>query len=135
MFSDYQSGRHVPLFHVAALLALLSSIDDSRTFYGRAHFDARLSLKQTNYDRVTMLFLPFVTFHQAMIAHPEFESTDFSAVKLMNSCFAFMPDAVGAAHRRTGTPEDMAGAAFYLTSRAGAYVTGSDIRVAGGLAI
>ncbi|WP_422342747.1 SDR family oxidoreductase [Parasphingorhabdus sp.] len=36
---------------------------------------------------------------------------------------------------RTGTPEDMAGAAIYLASRAGAYVTGSVIPVEGGLAI
>ena len=37
--------------------------------------------------------------------------------------------------RRTGTPEDMVGAAIYLASRAGAYVTGSVIPVEGGLAI
>jgi NAD(P)-dependent dehydrogenase (short-subunit alcohol dehydrogenase family) len=36
---------------------------------------------------------------------------------------------------RTGSPEDMAGAAIYLASRAGAYVTGSVIPVEGGLAI
>jgi NAD(P)-dependent dehydrogenase (short-subunit alcohol dehydrogenase family) len=36
---------------------------------------------------------------------------------------------------RTGTPEDVAGAAIYLASRAGAYVTGSIIPVEGGLAI
>ena len=36
---------------------------------------------------------------------------------------------------RTGTPEDMAGAAIYLASRAGAYVTGSVIAVEGGLSI
>ena len=36
---------------------------------------------------------------------------------------------------RTGTPEDMAGTAIYLASRAGAYVTGSVIPVEGGLAI
>jgi NAD(P)-dependent dehydrogenase (short-subunit alcohol dehydrogenase family) len=37
--------------------------------------------------------------------------------------------------RRVGQPEDMAGAAIYLASRAGAYVTGSVIPVEGGLAI
>jgi len=36
---------------------------------------------------------------------------------------------------RTGTPEDVAGAAIYLASRAGAYVTGSVIPVEGGLSI
>lgn len=37
--------------------------------------------------------------------------------------------------RRTGAAEDVAGAAIYLASRAGAYVTGSVIPVEGGLAI
>ncbi len=36
---------------------------------------------------------------------------------------------------RTGTPEDVAGAAIYLASRAGAYVTGSVIAVEGGLSL
>jgi NAD(P)-dependent dehydrogenase (short-subunit alcohol dehydrogenase family) len=36
---------------------------------------------------------------------------------------------------RVGSPEDVAGAAIYLASRAGAYVTGSVIPVEGGLAI
>jgi len=36
---------------------------------------------------------------------------------------------------RTGTPEDVAGAAIYLASRAGAYVTGSVLAVEGGLSI
>lgn len=37
--------------------------------------------------------------------------------------------------RRTGAAEDMAGAAIYLASRAGAYVTGSVLAVEGGLSI
>ncbi len=36
---------------------------------------------------------------------------------------------------RTGSPQDVAGAAIYLASRAGAYVTGSVLPVEGGLAI
>jgi NAD(P)-dependent dehydrogenase (short-subunit alcohol dehydrogenase family) len=36
---------------------------------------------------------------------------------------------------RVGAPEDVAGAAIYLASRAGAYVTGSVIPVEGGLSI
>ena len=37
--------------------------------------------------------------------------------------------------RRVGAPEDVAGAAIYLASRAGSYVTGSVLPVEGGLAI
>ena len=35
--------------------------------------------------------------------------------------------------KRIGTPEDMAGVAIYLSSRAGAYVTGAVIPVDGGI--
>jgi NAD(P)-dependent dehydrogenase (short-subunit alcohol dehydrogenase family) len=35
---------------------------------------------------------------------------------------------------RAGTPEDMAGIAIYLASRAGAYTTGAIIPVDGGVA-
>jgi NAD(P)-dependent dehydrogenase (short-subunit alcohol dehydrogenase family) len=35
--------------------------------------------------------------------------------------------------KRIGTPEDMAGAVIYLSSRAGAYLTGALIPVDGGL--
>jgi 2-deoxy-D-gluconate 3-dehydrogenase len=39
----------------------------------------------------------------------------------------------GVPSRRIGTPEDMAGAAIYLASRAGDYVIGSTIAVDGGI--
>jgi NAD(P)-dependent dehydrogenase (short-subunit alcohol dehydrogenase family) len=42
--------------------------------------------------------------------------------------------AAGAPLKRIGRPDDMAGAAIYLSSRAGAYVTGAVIPVDGGIA-
>ena len=41
--------------------------------------------------------------------------------------------AAAAPMRRIGRPDDMAGVAIYLSSRAGAYVTGAVIPVDGGL--
>jgi len=113
----------MPLFHVAAMLAMLSAIDVGGTFYGQPHFDPGVSLHQIQHDRVTMLFLPFVTFHQALIAHPDFEKTDFSSVKLMNSCFAFMPDAVGETYRRKA-PHVVQCGTFGMTEASGIVTTG-----------
>jgi fatty-acyl-CoA synthase/long-chain acyl-CoA synthetase len=113
----------MPLFHVAALLALLSAIDVGATFYGQPHFDAGMSLRQIREDRVTMLFLPFVTFHQAMIAHPDFETTDFSSVRLMNSCFAFMPASVGETYRRRA-PHVLQCGTMGMTEASGIVTTG-----------
>ena len=42
--------------------------------------------------------------------------------------------AAAAPLRRIGRPDDMAGAAIYLSSRAGAYLTGAIIPVDGGIA-
>ena len=81
------------------------------------------SLRQIEEVGATMLFLPFVTFHQAMIAHPDFETTDMSSVKLMNSCFAFMPDAVGATYRRK-VPHTLQCGTFGMTEASGIVATG-----------
>jgi NAD(P)-dependent dehydrogenase (short-subunit alcohol dehydrogenase family) len=54
---------------------------------------------------------------------------------MMAATLALAGDAIAAAAplRRIGRPDDMAGVAVYLSSRAGAYVTGAVIPVDGGL--
>jgi NAD(P)-dependent dehydrogenase (short-subunit alcohol dehydrogenase family) len=59
----------------------------------------------------------------------ESEMTVITSEEMRSMVISMVP------RRRTGTPEDVAGAAIYLASRAGAYVTGSVIPVEGGLAI
>jgi NAD(P)-dependent dehydrogenase (short-subunit alcohol dehydrogenase family) len=55
--------------------------------------------------------------------------------KMMAQTLETFGDAIAAAAplRRTGRPDDMAGVAIYLASRAGAYVTGAVIPVDGGI--
>jgi NAD(P)-dependent dehydrogenase (short-subunit alcohol dehydrogenase family) len=81
-----------------------------------------------------------LTRHQARSLAPEvtvnaiapgpFES------KMMAATLAAAGDAIAAAVplKRIGRPDDMAGAAIFLSSRAGAYITGTTLPVAGGLA-
>jgi NAD(P)-dependent dehydrogenase (short-subunit alcohol dehydrogenase family) len=59
----------------------------------------------------------------------ESEMTVITSEEMRSMVISMVP------RRRTGTAEDVAGAAIYLASRAGAYVTGSVIPVEGGLAI
>jgi NAD(P)-dependent dehydrogenase (short-subunit alcohol dehydrogenase family) len=56
--------------------------------------------------------------------------------KMMAATLAAAGDAIAAAApmKRIGRPDDMAGVAVYLSSRAGAYVTGAVIPVDGGIA-
>jgi len=120
---DERSWSPLPLFHVAAMLAMLGAIDVGGTFIGQPHFDAGESLRQIEAERVTMMFLPFVTFHQAMIAHPDWAKTDMSSVRLQNSCFAFMPDRVGQAYREKA-PNMLQVGTFGMTEATGVVTTG-----------
>lgn len=56
--------------------------------------------------------------------------------KMMAATLETFGDSIAASAplKRIGTPEDMAGVAIYLASRAGAYVTGAVIPVDGGIA-
>lgn len=90
----------LPLFHIAALLPLLSTIDAGGTYIGVPHFKPADCVAQIQRERVTMIFAPFVTFLQQMGLEPGFQTADFSSVRLMNSCFAVQPPSVAAMYRK-----------------------------------
>lgn len=113
----------MPLFHIAAMLAMLGAVNVGGTFIGQPHFDPGESLRQIEAEKVTMMFLPFVTFHQAMIAHPDWAKTDMSSVRLQNSCFAFMPASVGQAYRDKAPNMRQVGT-FGMTEASGIATTG-----------
>jgi fatty-acyl-CoA synthase len=120
---DERVWSPMPLFHIAAMLAMIGAIDVGGTFIGQPHFDAGESLHQIEAERATMLFLPFVTFHQAMIAHPDWDKTNMSSVRLMNSCFSQMPQAVGGAYRAK-MPNAVQVGTFGMTEASGIVTTG-----------
>lgn len=120
---DERAWSPLPLFHVAAMLAMLGAVSVAGTFIGQPHFDAGESLRQIEAEKVTMMFLPFVTFHQAMIAHPDWEKADMSSVRLQNSCFAFMPERVGQAYREKA-PDMLQVGTFGMTEASGIVSTG-----------
>jgi acyl-CoA synthetase (AMP-forming)/AMP-acid ligase II len=113
----------MPLFHIAAMLAMLGAIEVGGTFIGQPHFDPGESLRQIEAEAATMVFLPFVTFHQAMIAHPDWDKSDMSSVRLMNSCFSQMPKAVGDAYRAK-MPNALQVGTFGMSEASGIVTTG-----------
>lgn len=120
---DERVWSPMPLFHIAAMLAMLGAVDVGGTFIGQPHFDAGESLRQIEAERATMLFLPFVTFHQAMIAHCDWDKTDMSSVRLMNSCFSQMPRSIGDAYRRK-MPDALQVGTFGMSEASGIVTTG-----------
>lgn len=121
--ADERVWSPMPLFHIAAMLAMLGAVEVGGTFIGQPHFDPGESLRQIDVEKATMLFLPFVTFHQAMIGHADWDKTDMSSVKLMNSCFSQMPKSVGDAYRAK-MPEALQVGTFGMTEGSGIVTTG-----------
>jgi fatty-acyl-CoA synthase len=121
--ADERVWSPMPLFHIAAMLAMLGAVEVGGTFIGQPHFDAGESLRQIATEKTTMLFLPFVTFHQAMISHVDWDKTDMSSVRLMNSCFSQMPQAVGDAYRAK-MPNALQVGTFGMTEGSGIVTTG-----------
>jgi fatty-acyl-CoA synthase len=121
--ADERVWSPMPLFHIAAMLGMLGAIEVGGTFIGQPHFDAGEGLRQIEAERATMLFLPFVTFHQSMIAHPNWDKTDMSSVRLMNSCFSQMPKSVGDAYRAK-TPNALQVGTFGMSEASGIVSTG-----------
>ena len=121
--ADERVWSPMPLFHIAAMLAMLGAVEVGATFIGQPHFDPGESLRQIAAEKATMVFLPFVTFHQAMIGHPDWDKTDMSSVRLMNSCFSQMPKAVGDAYRAK-MPNALQVGTFGMTEGSGIVTTG-----------
>jgi acyl-CoA synthetase (AMP-forming)/AMP-acid ligase II len=115
----------LPLFHIAAMLPLIAALSVGATYLGMQYFEPGLSLDMIGRNGVTMIFAPFVTFLQAMALHPKFESTDFSKVRLMNSCFAVQPQSVSDAYRKA-MPYTLQLGTYGMTEAAGIVATGHD---------
>jgi fatty-acyl-CoA synthase len=113
----------LPLFHIAAMLPLVAVFAVGGSYLGMPWFDPGLSLRMLSEHRVTMIFAPFVTFLQAMALHPDFEKTDLSSVRLMNSCFAVQPKSVSDAYRKV-MPQTLQLGTYGLTEACGIVSTG-----------
>ncbi|WP_434106144.1 class I adenylate-forming enzyme family protein [Paraburkholderia caffeinilytica] len=122
--ADDRIWSPLPLFHIAAVLPMLSIFEVGGAYIGMEYFDAGLALKMIEAHRATMAFVPFVTFLQALAYHPDFARTDLSRVKLMNSCFAVQPKSVGDAFRE-GMPDTLQVGTYGMTEASGIVSTGT----------
>lgn len=114
----------LPLFHIAAMLPMLAVLEVGGTYLGMGYFEPGPSLKMLEQYKVTVGFVPFVHFLQAMLMDPAFEKTDLSNLKLMNSCFAAMPASVGEGYRKA-VPDVLQCGTFGMTEACGIVSTGS----------
>lgn len=112
----------LPVFHIAAILPMVSIFDVGGTYLTMAHFDAGVALAMLEREQVTATYPCFVTIMADLIKHPDFEKTDLSRIRLMNSNFAVQPDWIREAMLKA-MPNTVYVGTFGMTETAGTVCT------------
>lgn len=112
----------LPTFHIAAILPIVASFDVGAAYLTMAHFDAGVALKMLEEEKATVTYPCFITIMADLINHPDFEKTDLSAVRLMNSNFAVQPPGIAEAMQKA-MPNTIQVGTFGMTETAGTVCT------------
>jgi fatty-acyl-CoA synthase len=75
----------LPLFHIGGLVPMLGCFSVGARYCHAGHFDPEVALRMLESERCTVLYPAFETIWLAVLDHPEFERTDLSAVRLIQS--------------------------------------------------
>ncbi|MEL7024954.1 MAG: AMP-binding protein [Pseudomonadota bacterium] len=112
----------LPMFHIAAILPIVASFDVGAAYLTMSYFDAGIALKMLEQEKASVTYPCFVTIMSDLIHHPDFESTDLSAVRLMNSNFAVQPPGIAEAMQKA-MPNTIQVGTFGMTETAGTVCT------------
>jgi len=113
----------LPLFHIAAILPLVSIFDQGGTYITAEHFKAGEALAMLEKEKATLTYPCFWTIMGDLVQHEDFEKTDLSHIRLMNANFAVQPAKVGQTMERT-LPDICYVGTFGMTETAGTVTTG-----------
>ena len=81
-----QSASHpLPLFHLAAILPLISVIWAGACFITDTHFDADSAIVAIGEEQPTILFTAFPLIMAALVNHPEFDVSNMPQLRLVNN--------------------------------------------------
>ncbi|WP_448502691.1 class I adenylate-forming enzyme family protein [Sphingomonas sp.] len=81
----------LPIFHIAGILPMTMILDAGGAYLTIPNFDAGVALAMLQNERATVAYPSFVTIMSDLISHPDFQQTDLSSMRLMNSNFGVQP--------------------------------------------
>jgi acyl-CoA synthetase (AMP-forming)/AMP-acid ligase II len=122
MTADDVFWSPLPMFHIGALFPMCATYAVGGTYVSMPYFDGGEALRQIEREKATIGYPAFGTFIADMIYHPDFESRDLSALRLMNSNMAMQPPAFRDALRRK-MPDCLQVGTFGMTETSGTVTT------------
>ena len=75
----------LPLFHIGGIVPMLGCFSVGARYCHAGHFDPGVALRMLEAESCTVLYPAFETIWLAVLDHPEFERTDLSAVRVIQS--------------------------------------------------
>lgn len=124
----YELGRAdsfwspLPMFHIAAILPMISIFSRFGTYVTMGYFQAGEALKMMEQEQVTATYPCFWTIMSDLVDHPDFENTDLSRIKLMNANFAVQPPEISEKMKKA-LPNAVFVGTFGMTETAGTVTT------------
>jgi len=85
----------LPMFHIAAILPMITIMSVHGTFVTQSHFDAGEALRMLEEENVTATYPSFWVIMSDLISHPTFKDRDLSRIRVWNANFGVQPDFVG----------------------------------------
>jgi acyl-CoA synthetase (AMP-forming)/AMP-acid ligase II len=75
----------LPMFHMGAVLPLISVFWAGARFISDTHFDADSAIRAIWEEQPTILFTAFPTIMAALVSHPDFDAGNMPQVRLVNN--------------------------------------------------
>lgn len=91
MTGDDKFWSPLPMFHIAATFPIAACMNLGAAYVTMSYFDAGVALKLLEDTKSTVTYPCFVTIISDLINHPDFDKTDLSHVRVMNSNLAVQP--------------------------------------------
>ncbi|MFT7461626.1 MAG: fatty-acyl-CoA synthase, partial [Planctomycetota bacterium] len=85
----------LPMFHIAAILPMVTIFDAGGTYVTTPHFEAGEALRMLQDEKVSATYPSFWAIMSDLIGHPDFANADLSSMKMMNANFGVQPAFVG----------------------------------------
>jgi fatty-acyl-CoA synthase len=75
----------LPMFHMGAILPLISVIWAGACFITDTHFDADSAIRAIGQEKPTIMFTAFPTIMAALVGHPDFDAANMPQLRLVNN--------------------------------------------------
>jgi acyl-CoA synthetase (AMP-forming)/AMP-acid ligase II len=83
--SEDRQWNPLPMFHMAAILPLISVVWAGARFITDTHFDADSAVQAIGREKPTIMFTAFPTIMAALLDHPDFDAKKVPQLRLINN--------------------------------------------------